>query len=99
MEKQFYVYILASRPGGSLYIGVTSDLIKRVYEHKQEITKGHTSKYNIKQLVYYEVHENAESAITREKRLKKWTRVMKNDLISKANPLWEDLYSQLVPNG
>ena len=99
MEKQFYVYILASRPGGSLYIGVTSDLIKRVYEHKQEITKGHTSKYNIKQLVYYEVHENAESAITREKRRKKWTRVMKNDLISKANPLWEDLYSQLVPNG
>lgn len=95
MDKQFYVYILASRPGGAIYIGVTSDLLKRIYEHKNEITKGHTSEYNIKQLVYYEMHENAESAIVREKRLKKWTRAMKNDLIEKHNPLWEDLYDTL----
>jgi len=96
MKENFYTYILSSRPNGATYIGVTSDLIKRVYQHKNEITKGHTSKYNIKQLVYYEIYENAEEAILREKRLKKWTRAMKNDLISKTNPLWEDLYPRLA---
>lgn len=88
---------MASRENGAVYIGVTSDLIKRVYQHKHEITKGHTSKYNIKNLVYYELHDTAESAILREKRLKKWTRPMKNDLITKENPLWEDLYPTLEP--
>jgi putative endonuclease len=96
MNESFYIYILASRTNGAIYIGVTSDLIKRVYQHRNEITKGHTSKYNIKQLVYYEVFESAEEAILREKRLKKWNRAMKNDLISKANPLWEDLYPRLA---
>lgn len=96
MEKLFYVYILASRPNGAIYIGVTSDLIKRVYQHINEITKGHNSKYNIKRLVYYEVCGNAEEAILREKRLKKWTRAMKNDLIGRHNPLWEDLYPGLA---
>jgi len=96
LEKIFFVYILASRPGGAIYVGVTSDLIKRVYQHINEITKGHTSQYNIKQLVYYEMFGSAEEAILREKRLKKWTRAMKNDLISKQNPLWEDLYPKLA---
>jgi putative endonuclease len=95
MEKHFYVYILASRPNGAIYIGVTSDLIGRVYQHKNEMAKGHTSKYNIKNLVYYEVYDDAENAILKEKRLKKWTRVMKNDLIQKKNPHWEDLYPKL----
>lgn len=90
------MYILASRENGAIYIGVTSDLIKRVYQHIHGITKGHTDKYNIKRLVYYEVFSCAEEAILREKRLKKWTRAMKNDLIGKHNPLWEDLYPKLA---
>lgn len=96
LEKQFYVYILASRHGGAVYVGVTSDLAGRVYQHKEGLIKGHTSEYNIMQLMYYEVHENAESAITREKRIKKWNRSMKNDLIEKHNPLWEDLYNHIL---
>lgn len=95
-EKQFYVYIMASRINGAIYIGVTSDLIKRVYQHKNEEVEGHTSKYNIKLLVHYEIFGNAEEAILREKRLKKWTRPMKNDLITKQNPLWEDLYPTIA---
>jgi putative endonuclease len=95
-EKQFYVYIMASRENGAIYIGVTSDLIKRVYQHKNEIIKGHTSKYNIKLLVHYEIYGNAEDAILREKRLKKWTRSMKNDLITRQNPLWKDLYETIA---
>jgi putative endonuclease len=95
-EKQFYVYIMASRENGTIYIGVTSDLIKRVYQHKNEITKGHTSKYNIKLLVHYEIYGKADDAILREKRLKKWTRSMKNDLITKQNPLWKDLYDTIA---
>lgn len=95
-EKQFYVYIMASREGGALYIGVTSNLLKRCFEHREGLVEGHTKKYNLKHLVYYEVHENAESAILREKRLKKWTRAMKNDLVTKENPLWEDLYPKIV---
>ncbi len=95
MEKHFYVYILASRPNGAIYIGVTSDLIGRVYQHKNEMTKGHTSKYKIKNLVYFEVYDDAENAILREKRLKKWTRAMKNELISSTNPTWDDLYANL----
>src|SRR5262249_26505652 len=96
MIECFYIYILASRPGGAIYIGVTSNLIRRICEHKNEITKGHTSKYNIKQLVYYEACDSAEGAILREKQLKKWTRAMKNDLIGAHNPLWEDLYPGLI---
>jgi putative endonuclease len=96
MEKLFYVYILASRPDGAIYIGVTSNLTKRVYEHRNKIMKGHTSKYNIKNLVYYEVFEDVEQAILREKRLKKWDRSMKNDLIDRQNPLWEDLYPKVA---
>lgn len=95
LDRLYYVYILASRAGGAIYIGVSSDLVKRIYQHKTEATESHTSKYNIKLLVYYEAHESIEEAILREKRLKKWTRAMKNDLIGKQNPLWEDLYPKL----
>lgn len=96
MAKTFYVYILSSRPGGALYIGVTSDLIKRIWQHKNGIVKGHTKKYNIGHLIYYEIYEDPENAILREKRLKKWNRAMKNDLIERYNPTWEDLYPGLL---
>lgn len=71
-EKQFFVYVLASQRNGTLYIGVTSDLIKRIGEHKEGVIQGFTRRYNVKMLVYYERHENAESAITREKQMKEW---------------------------
>jgi putative endonuclease len=95
-EKTFYVYILASRPNGAIYVGFTSDLIKRVYEHKNKIIEGHTAKYGINKLVYYEMFGDPATGIEREKRLKKWKRAMKNDLIARTNPFWEDLYSQLI---
>lgn len=94
--KTFYIYVLASRPNGAIYIGVTSDLVQRISQHKQKTIKGHTSAYDIDKLVHYEIYADAENAIMREKRLKKWTRAMKNDLISRQNPLWEDLYSQVI---
>ena len=90
-----YVYILASQKNGTLYTGVTSDLIKRIYEHKEEIYGGFTAKYNVKLLVYYEVHEDISEAIMREKRIKKWRRAWKLELIEKENPDWEDLYEHL----
>ncbi|MBI9085069.1 MAG: GIY-YIG nuclease family protein [Desulfobacterales bacterium] len=96
MEKQFYVYILASKRNGTLYTGVTSDLIKRVWQHKNDMVEGFTSSYNVKMLVFYEVHENAESAITREKRIKKWKRDWKRQLIEKKNPDWRDLYGEII---
>jgi putative endonuclease len=92
MDKQFYVYILASKRKGTLYTGVTSNLVQRVWQHKQNMIKGFTKKYNVKKLVYFEVHTNAESAITREKRIKKWRRAWKLELIEKNNPHWKDLY-------
>jgi len=92
MDKQFYVYLMASRQNGTLYIGVTSDLVKRVCEHKNSFVEGFTKKYRIKILVYYEIHQNAEAAITREKQIKKWNRAWKLRLIEKQNPQWRDLY-------
>jgi len=92
----YYVYILASQKNGTLYIGVTSDLIRRVYEHRTEAVEGFTSKYDVHSLVYFEVTENVEAAIQREKRLKKWRRDWKIKLIEEANPNWEDLYPSLV---
>jgi len=94
--KQFYVYIMASRRDGALYIGVTSDLVKRVYEHKEGLIEGHTKKYNIKRLVYFEVHETAESAIVRETQMKTWQRGWKVELIEKENSDWLDLYENIV---
>jgi len=95
MNKQFYVYILASKRNGTLYTGITSDLVKRVWEHKQGIMKGFTKKYNVKALVYFEVHSNPESAIIREKQIKKWKRDWKLKLIERSNPMWKDLYETI----
>ncbi len=96
MAKQFYVYILASKPNGTLYTGVTSNLIQRVWQHKHDVIQGFTRKYNVKTLVYYEVHENAESAITREKKIKRWRRAWKLGLIKDSNPEWRDLYEDIL---
>ena len=96
MAKQFYVYILASKPNGTLYTGVTSNLIQRVWHHKHDVIQGFTQKYNVKTLVYYEVHENAESALTREKKIKRWRRAWKLGLIEDSNPEWRDLYEDIL---
>lgn len=93
--KQYFVYILASQPGGTLYIGVTSDLRKRVWEHKNKIVESFTEKYDVNLLVYYEIFDNPENAIHREKRLKKLNRQWKTELIYKNNPDWADLYEEI----
>ena len=90
--KYFYVYILASNIGGTLYIGVTSDLVRRVWEHRSKVAAGFTEKYGIHRLVYFEQFDDAENAIRREKRLKKWNRAWKIRLIEERNPNWDDLY-------
>ncbi len=95
IEKQFYVYILASKRNGTLYIGITSDIVKRVWQHKNGIGEGFTEKYGIKNLVYYEIHRDAENAIKREKQLKKWRRAWKLELIEKNNAQWRDLYEEI----
>ncbi len=95
-EKDFYVYIMANKRNGTLYVGVTSDLVKRVYQHKENWVEGFTQKYGAHQLVYYEHHDTTESAIKREKRVKKWRRQWKMALIEKANPNWIDLDTQIT---
>ena len=90
------VYILASRRDGVLYIGVTSNLARRVWEHKNDSVQGFTSRYRVHTLVWYEVHETMESAITREKALKKWNRAWKVELIEEGNPEWLDLYDEIL---
>jgi putative endonuclease len=92
----YYVYLLASKKNGTLYIGVTSNLVKRVHEHKYNLVEGFTKKYNVHKLVYYEATEDINSAITREKQLKKWKRAWKIELIEKNNPEWKDLYFELT---
>jgi putative endonuclease len=87
---------MASSRNGTLYIGVTSDLVKRAWQHKNEVIKGFTEKYTVHLLIWYEVHENMESAISREKTLKKWNRIWKLHLIEQFNPEWQDLYEQLT---
>ena len=94
--NNYYVYILTSRRNGTLYIGVTNDLIKRIWEHKNHSKKGFTEKYNICQLIYFEQTNNINSAINREKQLKSWNRKWKLDLIEKVNPDWKDLYQDLL---
>ncbi len=91
----YCVYILASKRNGTLYIGVTSDLAKRVHQHKSNALEGFTKKYAVHTLVYYECGESAEAAIVREKQLKKWNRKWKLSLIEKGNPEWRDLYEKL----
>jgi putative endonuclease len=94
--KQGYIYILASQPKGTLYIGVTSGLLRRVKEHKEDIIEGFTKRYRIHTLVYYEQTESIVSAIQREKQMKKWKRDWKIELIEKQNPGWKDLYNELM---
>lgn len=94
--KQFYVYIMASQRNGTLYTGVTSNLMKRVYEHKNGLADGFTKKYGVHFLVWYEQHQTAETAFLREKQIKKWDRSWKLELIEKNNPEWHDLYRDLV---
>ncbi len=92
----YFVYIMASKRNGTLYIGVTNNLIKRVYEHKNNIVEGFTKKYSVHKLVYYEETPDIYSAIEREKRLKKWNRRWKIELIEKFNRNWEDLYVEVI---
>ena len=94
-DGQYYVYILANRTNVALYIGVTNDLKRRVYEHKQKFAKGFSEKYGIDKLVYYEILDDPENAIIREKRLKGGSRARKNRLVESLNPRWRDLYDEL----
>ena len=94
--KQPAVYILASQRNGTLYIGVTSDLVQRVWQHKNDVVEGFTSEHGVHRLVWYELHDDMESAIIREKRLKKWNRVWKLRLIEEMNPDWSDLYESIL---
>lgn len=96
MKRQPCVYILASSRNGTLYTGVTSDLIKRVYQHKQHVVAGFTSRYQVDYLVWFEFHASMESAIGREKAIKKWRRAWKVRLIEESNPQWRDLYPELL---
>lgn len=94
--KKYYLYILASRKNGTLYIGVTSDLIKRVWQHKQKLVEGFTQKYNVSVLVYFEEYSDVKDALKREKNMKAWQRQWKIKIIEENNPNWEDLYSKIV---
>lgn len=94
-EKQYYVYILASQKYGTIYTGVTSNLIGRLYQHKEGLIDGFTKKYQVNQLVYYEVHQDVYAAIMREKQIKKWNRQWKINLIEQNNPHWIDLAATL----
>jgi putative endonuclease len=89
------VYILASRRNGTLYVGVTSNLLKRVWEHKNQLSEGFTAKYDVKLLVYYELHKTMDEAIRREKAVKEWKRAWKIRLIEEGNPLWTDLWNEV----
>ena len=96
MENRGYVYILSNRPYGTLYVGVSSNLTKRIWEHKEHLVAGFTTKYRLDRLVWYECHESIEEAITREKQIKEWRRDWKVNLIQSMNPDWHDLYDELT---
>ena len=96
MSKQPAVYILASKRNGTLYIGVTNDLPKRAWAHKNDVVEGFTKRYSVHRLVYYELHEDMESAIRREKHMKKWNRAWKLELIEKQNPDWSDVWEGIL---
>ncbi len=95
-DQKYYVYIICNKRNGTLYIGITSDLIKRTWQHKNGLVKGFSEQYGLKTLVYFEAYQNVEEAILREKRLKKWNREWKIKLIEKTNPDWKDLYQRLI---
>ncbi|MCR4263301.1 MAG: GIY-YIG nuclease family protein [Candidatus Roizmanbacteria bacterium] len=92
----YWVYILSNRSNSTLYIGITSNLIKRIYQHKNHLADGFSKKYNLNKLVYYEQYEQIDEAILREKRLKKWNRKWKEELIEKFNAEWNDLYKNIL---
>jgi len=92
----YWVYILASKPGGTLYVGVTNDLVRRVYEHREGLADGFTKRYGVKSLVYFEPYETIITALQREKNIKHWPREWKIDLIVGRNPEWRDLYEDIV---
>jgi putative endonuclease len=92
----FFVYLLASKPYGTLYVGVTSDLIRRIWEHKNKLVPGFTNKYGVDQLVWFEIHQDREAAIRREKQIKEWKRNWKIELIERGNQHWSDLYPRLL---
>lgn len=96
MPKRPSVYLLASSKNGTLYVGVTSDLVRRVWQHREHLAEGFTARYGVTRLVWYEQHETMESAIIREKRIKKWNRAWKVRLIEQHNPDWQDLWSSLL---
>jgi putative endonuclease len=91
----FYVYILASRRNGTLYVGMTDDLVRRAWMHKEGVSPGFTKEYSVTLLVWYEVHESRESAFTRERQIKKWKRSWKLEMIEKTNPSWRDLFEEI----
>ena len=91
----FFVYLLASKPYGTLYVGLTTNLARRVWEHKNKLVPGFTTKYSVDQLVWFEVHDNHEAALLREKQIKEWKRDWKINLIERDNPHWEDLSADL----
>jgi len=95
-EKQPCVYLLASRRNGTLYLGVTSFLVKRVHEHRNDVVEGFSKQHRVHQLVWYELHVEMAAAILREKQIKKWARVAKIRLIEKKNPVWQDLWSEIM---
>ena len=96
MPRRFYVYILASKPNGTLYIGVTNDLPRRVHEHRIHAIPGFTKRYDVTRLVHFEVYDDPRTAIQRERNLKHWVRRWKVELIEKANPDWRDLWDEIV---
>ena len=96
MKTYSYTYILSNKKQGTLYIGVTSDLIKRIHEHKNKVVPGFSKQYNLDKLVYYEIHDNIEAAISREKQLKNWHRQWKIELIEENNSNWNDLYESIL---
>jgi putative endonuclease len=96
MEKHSYIYIMTNFNNTTLYVGVTNNIVRRVYEHKNKLVEGFTSKYNITKLVYFEGFDSIENAILREKQLKSGSRKKKEDLINSMNPKWEDLYDSII---
>ena len=95
-EKYYYVYVLANKPRGTTYVGVTSNLVQRVWQHKQEPVDGFTKRYGLKSLVWYEQHEDVQQAILREKQIKNWNRIWKIELIESGNPEWNDIYETII---
>jgi len=99
MPKEPFVYIMASKRNGTLYIGVTSDLVKRVWQHREGSVSGFTARYGVKRLVYFEPHGDMHSAVTRERQIKEWQRRWKVELIEQTNPRWDDLWPTIIGFG